>query len=295
MKTRVHPDALRWLYLNGRLVRARAARISVFDRSFQMGDGLYETMRMMNRQPIEWRAHWSRLAHSARQFGFKLPVTAGQCRRILMQLMNRCRCTEAIARIHVSRGIGPRGYSPRFAGPPTVVISLHPAPKLSPVVVQRVSVGLSTLVASAKYLLRSHKSASQLLHVLAKSEADAKGFDDMLLQDATRNILETTSSNFFWFNGRALITPPLSSGILPGITRQTVIRLARKQGINIREQRSPFDQVCKARGAFLTASTRGIVEIAAIGETPIPVHPLTSQIQRLLVHRWQRLAGIPVT
>lgn len=283
-------DALPWVYLAGRMVSARSASVSVFDRSFQMGDGLFETIRMMNGWPIQWRQHWRRFSKTAARLGIHPPVTAAGCLKILEQLLERCHQTDAAARIHLSRGIGPRGYSPARARLPTLVVSLHPAPPITSGKPRMIRVGLSSFRAIDHAVLQQNKTASRILHVLARAEADGGKFDDLLMLDARDRVLEATSSNFFWFRGSTLITPPADSGILPGTTRATVIQIARRLKVPVRESASPLKRVLAGDGAFLTVCTGGILEITRIANHPLPRNPLTTELQRKLITAWRREA-----
>lgn len=286
-----HLDALPWVCLNGRIIPAAKAKVSVFDRSFQLGDGIFETLRILNGQPIQWRAHWHRFVRSAKALRFKLPSTERQCWYNLMRLVERNQQNEATARFHLSRGVSPRGYSMLHAQNPTLLIGLHNAPPLDPAKPPaKVHVGAFSQRLNSDDRLPKHKTASRLLNILAKTEAESKGVDDVLLLDRDGCVLESTSSNFFWFRRNTLITPPLSASILPGTTRAQLIKIARRRGLTVQERIAPVNQIIAADGAFLSVSTGGVQEIASIDGKRLPQHRITADLQRELIKCWRKEA-----
>jgi branched-chain amino acid aminotransferase len=286
MKRAAQTDALPWVCLNGKMVPAKTARVSVFDRSFQLGDGLFETLRIINGWPVQWRDHWQRFTGTARLLGFKLPITARSFLELLPQLLLRNRVSCAILRFHLSRGVGPRGYSPASAKSPVWLASLYPAPVVIPGQPQPVRVGLSPFRWGGT-TLEGCKTASRAWQVLAKRAADLQGCDDVVFLDHQDNVFEATSSNFFWLRGRELITPPLSSGILPGTTRQAILKLAPELGLRVREQTSPLRKVLRSHGAFLSVCTRGISEVVELAGDRLPQSELVPRLHARLEAVWQ--------
>src|SRR5438067_521506 len=120
------------VFLNGKLVLEREAVVSVFDRGFLYGDGLFETMRVANGNPFRWKQHWHRLNCGAKFLGIRLTFSETELRKAADRLVAENALPESLLRLSVSRGVGPRGYSPKGADHPTTVISLHPAPKINP-------------------------------------------------------------------------------------------------------------------------------------------------------------------
>ena len=280
-------NALPWVLLNGRFVRAEKAAVSVFDRSFQLGDGLFETLRVINGCPIQWREHWRRFAATAKWLNIPLPCSGPAGLIFVHELLKQNHVQDAILRLHLSRGPGPRGYSPRGAGNPTLLMALYPAPVVEPGRPRTVRLGLSSFRLDSHNPTQQHKTTSRVLHVLAKAEADDAGYDDALLLDARGRVLEATSSNFFWFRGQTLVTPPLSAGILPGTTRAHVIKLAKRKGIAMEEQLASIAQIVRGKGAFLTVSTSGIIAVTKIGNHRVAASPMMRELHAELEQRWQ--------
>src|SRR5437867_2224291 len=116
------------VFLNGQFVPQEQAVISVFDRGFLYGDGLFETLRVCGGKPFCWRQHVERLERGAAFLKLRLPFGAQQLEQFAAQLIQQNRMPEALLRITLSRGVGPRGYSPTGATQPLLVMSLHPVP-----------------------------------------------------------------------------------------------------------------------------------------------------------------------
>jgi branched-chain amino acid aminotransferase len=251
------------VHVNGRLVPEEAAKVSVFDRGFLYGDGLFETLRVYGGRLFLWEEHLVRWSAGAALLGIRPPMGATELKRAAEELLRANGCAEAMLRMHLSRGVGRRGYSPRGAEEPTLVLSVHPvAPrlageqKLARVVLSKSRLGAGDPLAAAKH-------ASQLLRVLARAEADAAGADEALLANEAGHILEATSANLFWFDHGVLHTPPLDGSILPGTTRALVIELAGALGIPPRERHVRREGVIGASGAFLTSAG---IELLELGE-----------------------------
>src|ERR1700722_14960787 len=116
------------VFFNGEFVAEEKAVVSVFDRSFQFGDGLFETMRVYRGKPFRWLDHIERLKRGAEFLKIQLPFAEKELNRHALELIERNQMQEALLRIGLSRGVGKRGYSPKGADKPTIVLSLHPAP-----------------------------------------------------------------------------------------------------------------------------------------------------------------------
>src|SRR5581483_7972043 len=116
------------VYLNGQFVPEEQAVVSVFDRGFLYGDGLYETFRICNGKPFRWAEHMERFERGAAFLKIQVPVKYDELHRQALELIRLNRMPEALLRISLSRGVGPRGFSPKGAVRPALVMSLHPAP-----------------------------------------------------------------------------------------------------------------------------------------------------------------------
>ena len=255
--------------LNGEFLPAEEARVSIFDRSFLYGDGLFETLRVHGGQPVAWTEHLDRLEKSAGEIGLRMPTTRDRLWATALDLLRRNEQPEAILRIQISRGRGSRGYSPRGAESPIWVVTTHPATIPDPAQPTRWRLAIASLRLAVADPLNRLKSSSKLLQVLTRAEAESRGCDEALLLDTTGAVIEGSSSNVFWITGRQLLTPPIDSGALPGITRATVLRLAPNLGLIPEERRCTVEDLRAADGVFLTLSSLGLVPALSIDGIPL--------------------------
>ncbi len=254
------------VFLNGQFLPEERALVSVFDRSFRYGDGLFEAVLISNGKLFRWPEHFARLRQSANFFKIPLLTTCDSLRDAMLELVSRDGMNEGIARIALSRGIGPRGYAPTGTERPTLVITTHPAALDSDVPSKLI---FSSLRVAAGDVLARHKTASRLLNVLAAWEAKEHDADEALLVDTDGHVTEGTSSNVFWMEGDHVFTPPMAASLLPGITRALVFELCKKLSLKITEQAAPPGTLMKANAVFLSLTSRGIVPVCSINERQI--------------------------
>lgn len=275
--------------LAGSLVEAGEAKVSVFDRGFLYGDGLFETVRVYRGHPFRWDDHMDRLELGLNALDLATPYTREQLRAQVIQLLDSNQLQNATLRLTVSRGPGPRGYSPRNAGPPTVVITSEAAPALEDLSPAPAHLITSRFRLPARSPLGAWKTANRLLNVLARAEVDAACADEALMLNDLGHLAEATSANLFWFEpeGCTLATPGLEQGVLDGITRRLALRFATELGWNVRLAADPPQVLRVASGAFLSLSSRGFVEIASLDHRALPRHPgvelLRSRYRRMVL------------
>lgn len=252
------------VFLNRRFVPEDRAAISIFDRGLLYGDGLFETVRIYHGKFFRLAAHIRRLFDAARALRIKIPMTRAEMEIYAREVALTNRIREGFSRIVLTRGEGFLGFSPRGSGAIQVAICARERP----VSVRRREV----------WKLRFHphpiaplpfKSLSNLPHVLAKMEAERAGCDDALLLDARGRVIEATASNVFLLKSGGLVTPPLSSGCLPGITRAELIALARREGWRVEEKAIRAAECRRAEGIFVTNSLLEIVP-CTLGGKPNP-------------------------
>jgi len=252
------------VFLNGQIVPEEQAAISVFDRGFLYGDGLFATMRVFNGRVFRWGQHWERLQRGADFLGIKIPFSREALGKSAMELIERNRMPDALLRLTLSRGVGVRGYSAKGAERPVVVMSLHAAQAIDLANRPRWKLATSSVRVPADDLIALHKTCNKLPQIMARMEAEAQGADEALLLNTDGEVAEAASSNLFWCEGGAVCTTPLATGILAGVTRAVVIELCRTLEMPVREKRIKPDELRKADGVFLTMSSLGIVEIASL-------------------------------
>ncbi len=243
--------------------------VSVFDRSFLYGDGLFETIRVYGGKPFRWMQHCERLRRGAEFLKINLPYSPEELGRFAQRLIERNRWPESLLRITLSRGVGPRGYSTAGADSPTLVMTMHPAPPVDPQNPPRWRLITSSFRVPAKERLATFKTCNKLAQILARAEAEAVGADEALLLNTDGEIAEAASSNLFWLEDYTVCTTPLSAGILAGVTRGLVLELCASLSLPCREKRMRPAALKKASGVFVTLSTLEVVEITHLDSFPL--------------------------
>lgn len=255
------------VWLNGALVAEEQATVSVFDRGLLLGDAVFETMRVYGGRPHAVAEHLERLRHSCAET--RIPFPEG-IERAILALVAANGIRDGQVRVTLTRGRGGRGASPKGAGPPTVIVTstpIHHAPDLY-------EHGLRVIVAQRRRIPPSSlpsniKSTNYLVHVLARIEAEEAGVDDALFVDEGGRVIEATQANVFAVLGDSLVTPPLSSGCLPGQTRREVLALAPEVGLKAEERELTVAQLRLAREVFLTASVLEVAPVVEVDDAPI--------------------------
>jgi aminodeoxychorismate lyase len=266
------------VFLNGRFVPEEKAVVSVFDRAFLYGDGLFETIRVVNGEPFRWKQHMRRLRQGTQFLKIKLPFPPGALLSSALKLVAKNKMPDSVLRLVLSRGAGTPGYSPGDAKTPTVVMSLRPAPKSSPKKRPQWKLMTSSFRLPANDPLAAYKTCNKLPQVLARAEADAAGANEALLTNTNGFVVEAASSNLFWIKGSAIYTAPLIAGILPGVTRQVVFEIAARLKIPVREANIGSKEVARTDGIFLSLSSFGIVEAKSLDGKKLRTSPLTSRV-----------------
>jgi aminodeoxychorismate lyase len=265
------------VFLNGQFVPENEAVVSVFDRSFLYGDGLFETMRIRNGKPFRWPQHMDRLRQGAEFLKVKIPFADEALREFSAELVTRNQMLEALLRLTLSRGVGVRGYSPKGAQQPTLVMSLHPvSANDAPVQWKLVT---SSFRLPANEPLAQFKTCNKLAQILARAQADAVGADEALLLNTDGHVVEGASSNLFWVESETVCTPPLTAGILAGVTRSVVMEICDKLGIPTRESAIAPLALQKAAGVFLSLSSVGIAECIALDGNPLGRSPVVARVR----------------
>ena len=269
--------------LNDRLVPAARARISALDRGFLYGDGLFETVRTYGGAPFGLTQHLRRLARSARFFRIPFdPVLATWHARVARLLRaNRLDKDDVAVRLTVSRGAGPFGIVPAQVPHPTTLMIATPLDRRIPEAQARgvhVCFFPYRLVAAT---LPSHKTLHYLPAVLGKMLARRAGAWEAIYLGTDDTVLEGTTSNLFAVIGNRLVTPPLR-GILPGVTRSVLARIARHTGIPLVERLLSTRELLRAEEVFLSASTIEVLPVVRVDRVLIGSGvpgPLTRRLQ----------------
>lgn len=254
-------------WLNGVQRTVDEPLLSLLDRGFTLADGLFETMRARGGTVFRLDAHLDRLCAGARVLG--IPIAPGL--RDHVAAASRTAFTygyeHASVRLTVSRGPAPPGLAPPRHPAPTLALTIAP---LTPSREPRAVVAVMASARRNEHALTSGlKTLSYTESVLAMSQANAAGADDALFLDTAGHVSEATASNFFAVIDGTLVTPPLSCGVLPGITRAAVLEIAPTLGIATAEREIAEPELAMASELFLTSSIREIAPLVRITTTAI--------------------------
>ena len=249
------------IFLGDRLVAATTARIDPSDRGFTLGDGVFETLRAYGGKPFRLAAHVARLAAGAAALGIPLPLPAARIAEAVAETIaaNDLMTDDAAIRITLSRGTGARGLLPPADARPTLMIS---ASVYHPPAAQPHGAVISEIRRNEHSPLARIKSLNYLDNVLAQRDAAARGADEAILLNTAGRLACAARANLFVLRGRALLTPPESEGVLPGIARAEVLEIARELNIGAHETPLDRDALATADEAFLSNS---LIEIAGLG------------------------------
>lgn len=270
----------RLAYVNGRYLPHTEAAVHVEDRGFQFGDGVYEVITVVKRRMVDAEGHLDRLSYSLGELEIEWPVSRQVLGILMRQLLNRNRIENGIIYIQISRGVAPRDHKfPKDAKPTLVMTTKHVLHEKSP----RFAAGAKAVtVPDIRWLRCDIKSTSLLPNCLGKEIAAKAGAYEAWQVNDHDLITEGTSSNAWIVNGQnELITRAPTSEILNGITRRTILALAKEQGISFVERPFSVDEARTAREAFTTSATSFVTPITQLDETTIgdgKPGPLTRRI-----------------
>ncbi len=259
------PDMRIWL--DGELVLAADAKISVFDHGLLYGDGVFEGIRVYGGKIFKEKEHIRRLLDSAKAIRLSVPMTADQLSDAMREAMAANDITaDGYIRIVVTRGIGSLGISIAKTACPTVFVIADTITLYPPEVYDR---GLHCIVSS---IARNHvnttsprvKSLNYLNNVMAKADAVDAGADEAIMLTTDGFVAECTGDNLFLVRDGAISTPPASMGILEGVTRNLVMELARKRGWTVKETMLIRHDLYIAQECFGTGTAAEIVPITRI-------------------------------
>jgi len=254
------------IWIDGKFYEKDQARLSVFDHGLLYGDGVFEGIRAYGGKIFRLEQHLARLYASAHAIMLVIPQSRDEMAAMVEECVRINELSDAYIRLVVTRGVGDLGLDPRKCPRATTFciadhIQLWPA--------ERYERGLSVItvptpVNPAHGLPPQVKSLNYLAHILAKMEAINAGADEALMLEPNGLIAEGSGQNIFIVTGRALRTPPDSTGILRGVTRGAVVELAREAGLAVMEQNLTRYDVYTADEAFLTGTAAEIAGIRSL-------------------------------
>jgi D-alanine transaminase len=261
------------------------ARVGVEDRGYQFADGVYEVVRFYNGRTFTLREHMERLQRSADGIHMKLPMSVDAIGRAIADFLPRTSLRDGTIYLQATRGVAPRNHL--FPKDATSTLLFYAKP-LPPPNEPGQGEGVKILAVEDERWKRCWiKTIALIGHILAKNEAAAKGYDEAAFVD--RDIVsECSSSNLFAVLGGKLVTHPVGSKVLPGITRLVVMQCAEQLGITVEERALREEEVRRADELFITSTTREIAWVARWNDRYIgqgKCGPTTTKLHRAVRDR----------
>jgi len=289
-------DALTF-HVDGDLVPADEATVSVRDRGFQYGDAAFETLRTYGGEPFAWTAHRDRLQRTAEALGFSEAVPENLRARVDETLAAND-LADAYVRLSVTRGVQPGKLTPDHDVDPTAVVVVKPLPRggvegesvwTDPAAIQTVRtrrVPDAALPADAK----THNYLNGILArlELRRAATDEFSADEAIMRDIEGTVTEGATSNLFFVDSGVLKTPTTELPILPGVTRSIVLELAESEEFPVEEGRYEVGDVREADEVFLTNSTWELRPVTSVDGISVGVGPMTKLLARLFDERVER-------
>lgn len=255
------------VYLNGEFLPQQQAQVSVMDRGFLFGDGVYEVIPAYNGHLFRLIHHLERLDNSLHAIRMVSPLTHEEWARMLQRLIQPCIESDLSVYIQVTRGAAPKRDHAIPAGlQPTLFAMVSPIPPRPPTLVER---GISAITQDdVRWLRCDIKAITLLAAVLMRQEAaDQEALEAILIRDG--RVYEGAASNLFIVHGGILLTPPKSCLLLPGVTRDLVLELATAAGLSCQERDITQAELREAEEVWLTSSTREIMPVTRLDGQPV--------------------------
>lgn len=280
------------VYLNGAYLPADQARVSIFDRGFVFGDGIYEVIPVVNGVFIDRDYFLQRLTRSCKEIDLAWPCSESELLDMIAELAIRNGLQEGYVYLQFTRGVAPRDFAYPAGVKPTLAafashkqILDHPGAKAGVTV---------ATVADLRWKRRDIKSLNLLAQCMAKQEAAIKGaYEGWMVEEGY--VTEGSSSSAFIVRDGVLITRPLSTSILPGIRRRVILELAEQHGISIEQRSFTVDEALQADEAFLSSATTLVLPIRTIDGRQIGSEcpgPITRKARELYLQQVRLSAGL---
>jgi len=271
------------IWIDGKFYEKEDAKISVFDHGLLYGDGVFEGIRAYNGKIFRLADHLDRLYASAKAIWLDVWMPKAEMTAMCEECIRINGLSDAYIRLIVTRGVGDLGLDPRKCKKASIIciadkIALFPAEVYDRGLTMMTS---ATPVHHREGVSPRIKSLNYLAHILAKVEAVAAGADEALMLEAGDGVAEGVGENVFAIHGKRLITPPAYSGILRGITRDTVVEIAPAAGLEVREEPLTRYDLYTADEVFLTGTAAEIVGVVKLDGRVIAdgkVGPITKDL-----------------
>jgi branched-chain amino acid aminotransferase len=286
------------IYIDGEYYDKENAKISVFDHGLLYGDGVFEGIRIYHKRVFKLREHIERLFYSAKAILLTIPMTQ---EALCQAVVGACRANgldNGYIRLIVTRGVGSLGLSPNSCKKPSVIIIANEIQLYHREFYEQ---GMEIITAATSRNLVNAvnpaiKSLNYLNNILAKIEASNAGCEEAIMLNSEGFVAECTGDNIFILHQGKIFTPPLAAGALYGITRNTVIELARQEGFTVEEKNLTRYDLFIADECFLTGSGAEIVPVVKIDKRIIgegKPGKVTRQLEAKY-HELTKVSGEPI-
>jgi branched-chain amino acid aminotransferase len=260
------------IYIDGKFFSKSQAKISVYDHGLLYGDGVFEGIRAYDNVVFKLKEHINRLYESAHSIMLRIPITQEQMIKAVLTTLRKNKLRDSYIRLVVTRGVGDLGLDPRKCPKATIIIIAHPMISLHSK--EQKEKGITAMVTWVKrdpVDATSHevKSLNYLNSILAKIESNVAGVDEAICLDKTGFVCEGVAENIFIVKNDEVITPPTSTGALPGITRSAVMGLAEKLGYVVTERNVTTNELFTADEVFLTGTAAEITPVREVNRRTI--------------------------
>ncbi len=274
------------------MIQMKAA-ISILDRGFLYGDGVFESFRTYNKKPFLLDAHIKRLFHGLKVIGIRPPFSLQQLKGVVAKTLKANNFPESYIKIIITRGKA-KGHGldiKNSAGKPTVIVWVEEQKPFPKTLYKKGWKAAISSIIRADVPTSKIKSLNYLDNILARAEAGRRGANEAFMLDEKGFLAEGTVSNIFMVKNGVISTPALGGGILNGIIRKLAIKLARKIKIRIQERRIRPKELLRADECFVTLSGAGVVPVTNINGKKLNngiCGPITARLIGLYIAETQK-------
>lgn len=271
-------------WINGEIVAAQNASISLFDHGLLYGDGIFEGIRIYQNKAFLLSEHLLRLQQSADAIQLTMPYSIEELADHVQNLVSQWPAPTGYIRLVVTRGVGTLGIDPRRCETPAcfmIIDQMQMMPK------EKISKGIEVIISQtrrtpANSLDPKIKTLNYLNNIMAKLEANNAGVDEAILLNQAGRLAEATGENVFVVKNNCIFTPPPEEGALNGITRNLILELATKIGIETVVKPIELNQLMDADEIFLTGTGAELIPVRELNEQPIKAcpGPVYAKLQR---------------
>ncbi len=273
-------------YVNGVFCPIAEAKVSIEDRGYQFGDGIYEVVAAYHGRPFLLDRHMARFRNSAKGIRLEYDFDGQPLEPIVMEGLRRCGRRTVAVYMQLTRGVAPRSHMIPAGLKPTVVMTFRPLPQV-PEETRRNGSRLMTS-RETRWANCYIKAITLLPNILARNEAIQQGFDDALFVSESGAIMECTSSNIFLVQGKTLQLPSRTESILHGVTQGFLLECAGEAGLSVREQHCNLEMLKAADEVFISSTAVEVLGVTSVDQRPVAdgrVGPVTKKLHEVYRNR----------